>query len=335
MRNVLIVGLGSIGQRHFRNLKSIDKKIIFYASRKKRISPKLDNKNKVLRKKFDCRANDIQEIDLAKAKKYKIDTAFVSNPTSEHLKTALNLAKMGCNLFIEKPLSHKLTGVKKLLKIVNSKKIKCEIGFQTRYDDLLIAIKKIIISKKYGDIKKASISHRHYLPYHHKYEDYKKGYAARKDLGGGVLLCFAHEIDYASYLFGKVKRITTQEISSEKNLDIKVETSAIFTLFYGEKKIPVFFNLDFLKKKNQRKCEIKFEKAILIWDLNENKIEIYDGRKKTIKSKIRTRNGLFLKSLKKVYTSFKANKNSLNTLANAAENLKIIINIKKKFGKVK
>lgn len=334
MQNVLIIGLGSIGQRHFRNLKNIKKKISFYAIRKKKVSPKLSSSNEVLSKKFKCAENGIREIKLNEIKKYKIDTAFITNPTSLHLKTAYSMAKMNCNLFIEKPLSHNLNDTKKLLDIVNLRKLNCEIGFQTRYDDLLVKIKKIITSKKYGAIKKASITHRHYLPFHHKYEDYKKSYASRKDLGGGVLLCFSHEIDYASYLFNEINQIIPKKISSDKNLNVNVETSVLFTLIYGKQKIPVSFNLDFLKKTPQRKCVIQFTNTKLVWNLNKGKIEIFGKKKTIIKSKFKTRNQIFLNEIKKVYTAFNNNKNSKNTLPNAIKNLKIINDIKKSFKKI-
>ena len=78
-----------------------------------------------------------------------------------------------------------------------------KIGYNIEFSNLN-ELKKIINSKKFGKIISVNINHNSYLPYHHKYENYKKGYAAKKKLGGGVLLCFAHEIDYAFFLFGKV-----------------------------------------------------------------------------------------------------------------------------------
>ena len=50
--NFLIIGLGSIGQRHFRNLKKLNKKIKFFAYREKNNSPLLSDDNQVLNKKF-------------------------------------------------------------------------------------------------------------------------------------------------------------------------------------------------------------------------------------------------------------------------------------------
>ena len=52
MKNVLFLGLGSIGQRHFRNLKSIDNKINFFCIRTKNNSPELNNNLKVIKKKI-------------------------------------------------------------------------------------------------------------------------------------------------------------------------------------------------------------------------------------------------------------------------------------------
>ena len=39
------------------------------------------------------------------------------------------------------------------------------------------------------------------------YEDYKKSYASKKELGGGVVLTCIHEIDYMYWLFGDIKEV--------------------------------------------------------------------------------------------------------------------------------
>ncbi len=50
MQNILIIGLGSIGQRHYRNLKKINKKLNFFSIREKKKSPQLNINNKVIKK---------------------------------------------------------------------------------------------------------------------------------------------------------------------------------------------------------------------------------------------------------------------------------------------
>ena len=203
MLNILIIGLGSIGQRHYRNLKKINKNLKFFAIRKKKLSPQLNINNKVIKKNFLCKANQIKEINFNEINNFKFDLALITNPTSLHLKTAIKIAKRKINLFIEKPISNNTKMVYKLLRLVNKYKLICAVGFQTRYDDLLNKLKNIIDSKELGQVQKCYIENKHYLPYHHLYENYKTSYASRKSLGGGVLLCFSHEFDYANFLFGK------------------------------------------------------------------------------------------------------------------------------------
>ena len=214
--------------------------------------------------------------------------------------------------------------------IIKKKKIKCAVGFQTRYDDLFKKIKKIIDVKKYGNIKSVHIENRHFLPYHHKYEDYKLGYAARKELGGGVILCFIHEIDYANYLFGEVNKISG-EVSKKSSLKINVEDYANFKIIYNKEsiKFPVYFRLDFIKKKASRFCKIKFEKATLHWDLLLNKLIIKDKKKLIFKSKFQSRNELFLFQLKQIEKAFRANKQPLSNFENGEKSLKVAMKIKK------
>ena len=334
MKNIIFLGLGSIGQRHFRNLKKIDKNINFFCIRKKKNVPELDNKNQVINKKYFTNTKDIKEIGWSDIRKYKIDTAFVTNPTSLHAETSLKLARLNLNLFIEKPLSNDLKNIKKLKNVLIKNKLNCEIGFQTRYDDLLIKLKKIIRSKKYGNIIKCNIDHCHFLPNHHKYENYKISYASKKDLGGGVLLCFSHEIDYAEYLFGKPKKIIPIKMSSEKFLNINVESSAQFSMLY-KNNLPVTFNLDFIKNNPCRSCSIQFDYAYIKWDLLKNTLIIESKVNKKYKSKIKDRNDIFLKSLKYVKYRFSKNKDAKNTFEKSLSNLKTILSIKKSFLKKK
>ena len=328
MKNVVFLGLGSIGQRHFRNLKKIDKKLNFFCIRKKNKAPWLNNENKIKNTKLNTKKIGIKNINYKDIKKYKIDTAFITNPTSLHIKNAIRLAKLDVDLFIEKPLSNNLRRVIELKNLIKKKKLKCEIGFQTRYDEYLIKIKNIILSKRYGKIIKSDIHHCHYLPYHHKYENYKISYASRKKLGGGVILCFSHEIDYAQYLFGNPKKIIPVKISSEKSLNIDVETSAKFSLIY-KNNLKVNFNLDFLKKKPTRVCTIEFEKAKLKWDLLENKLIIKTDFKTINQKNKKKRNDLFLKSISSIKKNFSKNRNGKNTIENGIKNLNTILKIKK------
>ncbi|MBA7582435.1 hypothetical protein ES708_24363 [subsurface metagenome] len=84
-----------------------------------------------------------------------------------------------------------------------------------------------------------------YLPFWHPYEDYRKSYAAKKELGGGVLRTLSHEIDLVQYWFGEYEKIFAK-ISKISDLDIEVDDSTdIFNNnFLGNR---VDFNLAVIK----------------------------------------------------------------------------------------
>src|SRR5215217_5451239 len=93
----LIVGLGSIGRRHFRNLIALgEKEIILLRTRKSTLPD-------------DELAGYPVETDLQGAlKKYQPDAVVVANPTSMHLEVAIPTAQAGCHILLEKPVSHSL-----------------------------------------------------------------------------------------------------------------------------------------------------------------------------------------------------------------------------------
>ena len=122
--NILIIGLGSIGQRHLRNLKLITPKSKFYAIRKKKNVPLLNNLNRVvkgnIKKKYSLEYYD--NLNQIYNDKIKIDCAFVCTPSSKHISQTIELLRYNIPCFIEKPLGSSLIGIKQLEKLVKKKK---------------------------------------------------------------------------------------------------------------------------------------------------------------------------------------------------------------------
>ena len=123
--NILILGLGSIGQRHLRNLKKITPKCNVFALRKKKLTPMLDNNNKViigdLKKKYSL--TYINNLNDIKKKKLNIDAALVCTPSSHHVKQVIWLVKNNINCFVEKPLGSSSKNLLKLKNLLIKKKI--------------------------------------------------------------------------------------------------------------------------------------------------------------------------------------------------------------------
>ena len=87
--NIMFIGLGSIGQRHLRNLKKILKNNVrFFAFRKSRYTPLLDFNGKKIKGNVEEKYGISVTPNLNLVNK-KIHIIFITNPTSLHIATVL------------------------------------------------------------------------------------------------------------------------------------------------------------------------------------------------------------------------------------------------------
>ena len=189
----LIAGLGSIGRRHFRNLIALGEKDIILLRSHRATLPD------------DELAGYPVEADLTEAlKKHKPEAVIVANPTSLHLDVAIPAAEAGCHILLEKPVSNSLDRLDVLQKAAEKSGSRILVGFQFRYHPTLNKARELI---QQGALGKVLTVHAHwgeYLPQWHPWEDYRQSYAARADLGGGVIRTLTHPLDYLRYLIGEV-----------------------------------------------------------------------------------------------------------------------------------
>ena len=175
---IIIIGYGSTGQRHYRNLVAMGfNDISVY-------DPDLS------------KLTDVKKVEKLSEDSFNgFDAAFICSPTNLHIKAAIMAAKAGCHLFIEKPLSHSLKNVEELEKISVEKKLITMIGCNMRFHPALAFTKKFLDKQALGRIYRIGLEYGYYLPYWRPDTDYKVNYAVRKSTGGGILLDDIHEYD--------------------------------------------------------------------------------------------------------------------------------------------
>ena len=192
----LIAGLGSIGRRHFRNLIALGEREIILLRTRKATLPD------------DELAGYPVETDIQEAlEKHQPDAVIVANPTSMHLEVAIPAAEAGCHILLEKPVSHSLERLDVLQKTAEKSGSKILVGFQFRYHPTLNKARELIQSNILGRILTVHAHWGEYLPQWHPWEDYRQSYAARADLGGGVIVTLTHPLDYLCYLLGEVESL--------------------------------------------------------------------------------------------------------------------------------
>ena len=330
--NFLIVGLGSIGQRHLRNLKKIDPNCNVYVYRRLKRKINLNNFNRLLKTDINKKYNLKPINNLNNLKRYNLKAAFICSPSSFHIDETIKILEQKINVFVEKPLDSNLKKIDKLKSILKKTKQIHMIGYQLRFSPIIKKIEKIIKNKMYGNLNFVSIFHSEHIKNFHKYEDYKKLYAAKKNLGGGVALTQIHEIDYFMHLFKSYKIIKKHVLRGKfSNLSINVEDtySSMMLLENKGKRLICNLNLNYYEIPGRRTIELIFDNCKVVADLNKLTID-YFYKNKNFKEKFNfKRNQLFIDELKYFLHHVKKNKkigpelnlyNGINTLKFAKEN---------------
>ncbi|MBD85241.1 MAG: hypothetical protein CL743_01790 [Chloroflexi bacterium] len=255
--SVLIVGLGSIGSRHYSNLRALGltKLGILRTSNTKPHTP-LDLANIPV---YD---------DYAKALANNYDAVLICNPTSMHLKYALTAARNRCNVFIEKPLSNNMNQVYDIEQLVDKFNLKVGLGYQMKFHPNLLDIKTWISEKRIGKLVNVTVNAGEYLPLWHPWENHETSYAARKELGGGVALTQIHDIDYLTWIFGDLELLYAYGGNSGI-LGTDVEDYVTATL-KTDTNTTVHLHLDYLQNPPARTMKIVGQYGTIDWDYYQN-----------------------------------------------------------------
>lgn len=265
--SVLVVGLGSIGRRHLRNLAALGIK---------RLSVVTDATS-------GPAGNDlpgfIKEDSLESALTRQPEAVVIASPTACHIDAALKAAETGAYLFIEKPVSHSMDGTAQLLKTVEEQELIAQVGFQFRFHPVLIEIKHLIADGKIGKVISAHSHWGEYLPDWHPWEDYRNGYSARQDLGGGAVLTLSHPYDYLRWLIGE---FTSVYAIADKlsQLEVDTEDTALVSARFENGAVASIY-LDYIERPAHHELKIIGEAGKICWDSVTANAKVYSSNQKS------------------------------------------------------
>ena len=259
---ILIAGLGSIGRRHFRNLIALGETDLILLRTRKATLPD------------DELAGYPVETDIHDAlQKHKPDAVVVANPTSLHLDIAIPAAKAGCHILLEKPVSHSQEGLDALQKAAQKSGSKILVGFQFRYHPTLNKARELIRSGTLGQVLTVHAHWGEYLPNWHPWEDYRQSYAARADLGGGVIGTLTHPLDYLRYLLGEIDALWSFN-GHFSPLEMDVEDAAEIGLKFTSGAIGGV-HVNYVQRPPVHRLEIVGTNGTLRWDNADGILHFY------------------------------------------------------------
>jgi predicted dehydrogenase len=114
-----------------------------------------------------------------------------------------------------------------------------------------------------------------YLPSWHPWEDYRHGYAARADLGGGVLLTQCHSLDYIQWLLGSAEAAWGM-LARRSDLEVTTEDTAEIGLrFPGG--VLASVHLDYAERPPSHRLEVSGAGGLIQVDLLGGLMRIYQA----------------------------------------------------------
>ena len=275
------MGAGSIGERHITILQKLGYTNI-YVYRQRNLP--LRN---ILPETVTIFTNWNEVISI------KPVAAFICTPTSQHLSQAIDCAESNIHLLIEKPLAADLSGLEDLKKTVQHHPVYLQVAYMLRYHPLMKALKEFIRNGTAGKLLSFQSYWGEYLPDWHPWEDYRKSYAAKKELGGGVALTLSHDIDIVTWLSeSKVSNYCTIK-NYRSNLEINVESGADIT-FKFDNGITGHCHLNYYEKIPKRSYRLAFEDGSVDINYSNNEMIIATREKtSTLKAEGFDRNQMF------------------------------------------
>ncbi len=261
----LIVGAGSIGRRHGRNLRSLGIKNLAFCD---------TNSVALERCREEVQAENFSQYSDA-LREFCPDVVLVCTPPIHHVEHALAALDAHAHVFIEKPLSHESSAIQPLIAEARRTDRKVQVGYNLRFHPGLQILKDLIDSKKIGRVLWINAEAGQYLPDWRPWQDYRESYSGRQDLGGGIILDGSHELDYICWLLGLPTEVIcrAEQLSS---LKVDVEDSAWIYLTFPDKR-RVELHLDFVQRSYTRTCKVVGDQGTAIWDFTAKEVRLFNA----------------------------------------------------------
>jgi len=260
----LVVGGGSIGRRHLRNLKELGviELGLVETDRSRRDSVAAE-----------IGATGFKSLDLGLG--WKPDFVVVGTPTHVHAEQSLAVVRAGLHVFVEKPLSHTESGLMEIVDLVEQKKLVSLVGCNMRFHPGPAKVKSLLQEGAIGKTLFARVHGGSYLPNWRPGTDYRLNYAAKEETGGGCLLDFIHEIDLTRWYLGHMREVfcVAEHLSS---LEIATEDVGILVCRH-ENGCLSEIHMDYVQRSYERGCQIAGEGGSVFWDFMGKQVRWFDA----------------------------------------------------------
>ena len=247
-----VVGVGSIGARHLRNLSAMGAHEL--------VATDLDPSRQDVVADVE-RAAWVGSVNELLAR--PVDVVFVCTPTHLHAEVAIAALRAGAHVFIEKPIAVTMDHADLIVQEAARFSSVVMVGCNMRFHPGVSALKQAMDNSLVGQPWLIKADFGQYLPNWRPTKDYRSTYSSRVAEGGGIVLEAVHEFDYLHWLGGAIRDVAGYA-SKLSDLEIDGEDTAGLGLRF-QSGLVAEIHLDYLRYEKARGCEVLGSEGIVSW----------------------------------------------------------------------
>lgn len=267
MARVIVLGGGSIGKRHLRNLLASP---LLTPADVFAVEPRADRVGEVAALGVP-EANILLSRDAALAAG-RYDGCIVATPTSMHYDDAIAMVEAGCHLMIEKPMGVDIGRAGELREAIARAGVFAFVAYCFRFDPVAQEFQRLIQAEAVGRPLYARAEMSTYLPEWHPHEDYRDFYMSKLALGGGTLLDQSHLYDMTRWFFGEMTEVFGL---SDRRGPLEIETDDygefLFTMASG---LQSSVHIDLFTRPWREFYQVSGERGTLEWNINRRTLTL-------------------------------------------------------------
>lgn len=217
----LVLGTGSVGRRHAKNLRALGADVACFDPRADRLEQ--------ARQEIASDLEVFQSLDEALAEPERFAGVVVASPPSFHVEQTTRAIQIGLPTLLEKPVAPDLASALRLNQAAQAADVPVLLGYTYRWWPPFVELRRRIRDGAVGELRHARFVMSAHLADWHPWERYQDFFMASRELGGGALLDESHFIDLMLWffgmpqsLFGRVEHLSQLEITTDDNVDLVV-----------------------------------------------------------------------------------------------------------------
>lgn len=260
----LVIGLGSMGKRRIRNLQYLGYTEILG------LDLRMDRREEVKFKYGIETFSDIEQVQ-----DYKIDALIISVPPDKHHVYMLKAIELNLPCFVEASVVD--NSLDEIISLAESKKVFVAPSSTMYFHPAIKRIKSIVDDQVIGKVNCISYHSGQYLPDWHTYENVKDFYVSNKETGGAREIV-PFELTWITKIFGfptSVRGIVKKTIDIE-GADLIDDT---YVGIFDFENFILTLTIDVTSRIATRKLLINGSNGQLLWDWNNDFIDIYTPEK--------------------------------------------------------